>query len=205
MFTGIIKDVGRLTAITASADPIFTITTRLPLEDLALGASIACNGICLTVIESAENQFRVQLSAETLARTTARTWRVGTRINLERALRMGDELGGHLLSGHVDQILTVLDRTPDGDSLRFCFSLPAALKPFIAPKGSIALDGVSLTVNEVLDDRFGVNIIPHTQRWTHFGASDAAPDDGLKPGDQVNAEVDQIARYVDRILQQRGL
>lgn len=197
MFTGIIKDVGRIMAMKPQADPIYIIATQLPLADVQLGASIACNGVCLTVIAFDAGQFQVQVSAETLAKTTAARWRVGMPVNLECALRLGDELGGHLVSGHVDGVLTITAREPEGESLRFRFTLPESLRRFLAPKGSITLDGVSLTVNEVLAAEFGVNIIPHTQRWTNFSV--------LKPGDQINCEVDMLARYVDRILAQRGV
>jgi riboflavin synthase len=192
MFTGIISDVGRVRAVTPGGDTGFTIATSFDAHDIALGASIACAGVCLTVTGKGEGWFTVQASAETLARSTLGSWRVGTPVNLERALRMGDELGGHFLSGHVDTVATILERRPEGESLRFVFEVPPPLERAIAPKGSVALDGVSLTVNEVEGRRFGVNIIPFTRTKTTFGAAE--------PGDRVNLEIDVLARYVARLL-----
>jgi len=192
MFTGIISDVGRVRAVTPGGDAGFTIATAYDARDLVLGASVACAGVCLTVTGKGEGWFTVQASAETLARSTLGGWRIGTPVNLERALRVGDELGGHILSGHVDAVATILDRRPEGDSLRFVFEVPPPLERAIAPKGSVALDGVSLTVNEVDGRRFGVNIIPFTRTKTTFGAAE--------PGDRVNLEIDVLARYVARIL-----
>jgi riboflavin synthase len=192
MFTGIISDVGRVRAVTPGGDTGFTIAAAYDADDVALGASIACAGVCLTVTGKGEGWFAVQASAETLARSTLGAWRVGTPVNLERALRMGDELGGHILSGHVDAVATILDRRPEGDSLRFLFDVPPPFERAIAPKGSVALDGVSLTVNEVDGRRFGVNIIPFTQTKTTFGTA--------QPGDRVNLEIDVLARYVARLL-----
>jgi riboflavin synthase len=192
MFTGIISDVGRVRAVTPGGDTGFTIATAYDARDIALGASIACAGVCLTVTGKGEGWFTVQASAETLACSTLGSWRVGTPVNLERALRMGDELGGHFLSGHVDTVATILERRPEGESLRFVFEVPPPLERAIAPKGSVALDGVSLTVNEVEGRRFGVNIIPFTRTKTTFGAAE--------PGDRVNLEIDVLARYVARLL-----
>jgi riboflavin synthase len=192
MFTGIISDVGRVRAVTPGGDTGFTIATAYDARDLVLGASVACAGVCLTVTGKGEGWFTVQVSAETLARSTLGSWRVGTPVNLERALRVGDELGGHILSGHVDAVATILDRRPEGDSLRFVFEVPPPLERAVAPKGSVALDGVSLTVNEVDGRRFGVNIIPFTRTKTTFGAA--------QPGDRVNLEIDVLARYVARLL-----
>jgi riboflavin synthase len=192
MFTGIISDVGRVRAVTPGGDTGFTIATSFDAHDIALGASIACAGVCLTVTGKGEGWFTVQASAETLARSTLGSWRAGTPVNLERALRMGDELGGHFLSGHVDTVATILERRPEGESLRFVFEVPPPLERAIAPKGSVALDGVSLTVNEVEGRRFGVNIIPFTRTKTTFGAAE--------PGDRVNLEIDVLARYVARLL-----
>jgi riboflavin synthase len=192
MFTGIISDVGRVRAVTAGGDTAFTITTAYDTGEIAVGASIACSGVCLTVIEKGGGWFSVQASAETLSHTTLGRWREGTQVNLERALRMGDELGGHILSGHVDAVAEIVSRRPEGDSLRFVFEAPASVEKAIAPKGSVALDGVSLTVNEVEGRRFGVNIIPHTQAETTFGAA--------QPGEGVNLEIDVLARYVARLL-----
>jgi len=197
MFTGIIAAVGQVVAIEPTADPIYTIATDLPLEDMKLGASIACNGVCLTAIEIVPPQFKVQASAETLALTTASTWHAGTWINLERPLRAGDEFGGHVVSGHVDGVAQILAIEPEGDSLRFTFEAPRALRKFIAAKGSVTLDGVSLTVNKVSEDSFTVNIIPHTQQQTNLCH--------LQVGDRVNCEIDTMARYLDNLLTQRGL
>jgi riboflavin synthase len=191
MFTGIVTDVGRVRAILPGGDTRLEIETKLPLGDLALGASIACSGACLTVIDKGDGWFAVEASAETLARTTLGGWRPGGRVNLERALKFGDELGGHLVSGHVDGVALIVERRPEGGSLRYAFEVPAALARFIAPKGSVALDGVSLTVNEVEGSRFGVNIIPHTQARTTF--------DTAWPGDSLNIEIDLLARYVARL------
>lgn len=192
MFTGIITDIGELREIRPGGDTVYVIGTKLDTGDLALGASVACSGVCLTVIERGKDWFAVQASAETLARSSLKDWRVGSRINLERALKAGDELGGHLVSGHVDAMAEIVERRPEGDSQRFAFCIPDAFATAIAPKGSVALDGVSLTVNEVQGNRFGVNIIPHTLANTTFGAA--------KVGDKVNFEVDMLARYVARLL-----
>lgn len=195
MFTGIIKDVGKIVSIDASGDWRVLIATKLDLENIEIGASIACDGICLTVIEKNIGCFLVQVSSETIGKTTAFMWKTGTNLNLERALRMGDELGGHLLSGHVDGIARIVEKKPEGDSVRYKFLAPVGYEKFIAPKGSIALDGVSLTINEVEGSIFGVNIIPHTQSMTTLGNRNV--------GDNVNFEVDMIARYVGQMLSQR--
>jgi riboflavin synthase len=192
MFTGIIADVGKVRAVTPGGDTAFTIATAFDTGTIALGASIACAGACLTVTDTGEDWFKVQASAETLQRTTLGGWRPGTPINLERALRLGDELGGHMLTGHVDAVAEIVARRPEGDSVRFVVEVPQSLAPAIAPKGAVALDGVSLTVNEVEGRRFGVNIIPHTQVNTTFGAAAV--------GDRVNLEIDVLARYVARLL-----
>ncbi len=197
MFTGIIKDVGELVAIGQQADPVLTIATGLQLSDMTIGASVACNGVCLTAIAVQHNQFQVQVSAETRARTTLGAWREGERVNLERSLRAGDEMGGHIVSGHIDGTATVSERHAEGDSWRFQFIVPTALRRYLAPKGSVAVNGVSLTVNEVRADDFGVNIIPHTLGATNFGF--------LQVGMSVNLEVDLLARYLDRLLSQRGM
>ncbi|HYC13185.1 MAG TPA: riboflavin synthase [Stellaceae bacterium] len=192
MFTGIVTDLGRVRAVIPGGDTGYEIETRYETDGIAIGASIACSGVCLTVVAKGAGCFRVQASAETRARSTVGSWRVGTPINLERALRLGDELGGHLVAGHVDGMGRLVERTAEGDSLRLVMEAPAPLAPGIAPKGSIAVDGVSLTVNEVTGARFGVNIIPHTQAATTLGA--------LAVGDTVNLELDLIARYVARLL-----
>lgn len=195
MFTGIITDIGELIAVSDNGDRRFEIATTYAPDTLALGASIACSGVCLTVIEkgtrNGQNYFAAEASAETLNVTTAGSWGLGQRLNLERALKLGDELGGHIVSGHVDGIAQIQDISPEGDSKRFTFKAPPALSKFIASKGSVTLDGTSLTVNEVDGHVFGVNIIPHTQAVTCWGAS--------KAGDYVNLEIDVLARYVARL------
>jgi riboflavin synthase len=168
------------------------ITTPWPeTASIPVGASIACSGCCLTAIELGPDWFAVTASAETLSKTTLGTWRPGTRVNLERPLKVGDELGGHIVAGHVDGVGRVLSTTPDHGSTRWLFEVPDDLARFIAPKGSVAVDGVSLTVNEVGRTTFGVNIIPHTAGVTTFGT--------LAPGDAVNIEIDTVARYVARL------
>lgn len=197
MFTGIITDLGRIADVAnpvpGAADRRFRIATRFPLAEVALGASIACNGCCLTVTEKGPDWFAVDVSGETLSKTTLGKWAVGTKVNLERSLKAGDELGGHIVSGHVDGVAEVAAVRDDGASKRYTIRPPQALAKYVAAKGSVALDGVSLTVNEVEAGTFGVNIIPHTQSETTFG--------GLKPGDQLNMEIDVLARYVARLLE----
>ncbi len=196
MFTGIIQDVGRVVSVDKGGDWTAIIETKLSLAQTALGASIACDGVCLTVVEKTDTTFTVQISGETLSKTNLIRWQSGTRINLESALRFGDELGGHLLSGHVDGVARVVHRTPVDDSIRFVFDVPLAFERFLAPKGSITINGVSLTVNGVEGASFDVNIIPHTQGQTTLA--------GLAEGDEVNFEIDMIARYLERLLRQRG-
>jgi riboflavin synthase len=197
MFTGIVTGLGTVRAITpldAGSDMRLVIAT--PWADTAaipLGASIACSGCCLTAVELGPDWFAVDASAETLSKTTLGAWQVGTRVNLERPLKVGDELGGHIVAGHVDGVGEVLEATPDHGSTRWRFAVPHALARYIAPKGSIAVDGVSLTVNEVEAATFGVNIIPHTASVTRFGQ--------LKVGDKVNIEIDTVARYVARLTE----
>ncbi|WP_373503090.1 riboflavin synthase [Aestuariivirga sp.] len=193
MFTGIITDIGTVRAIAKSGDTRFEIATAYDLPSIDMGASIACNGCCLTVIEKGSDWFAIQASAETLSKTTLGNWTEGTPINLERALKIGDELGGHIVSGHVDGLGEIVSITPEGDSKRFRFRVPNELARFIAPKGSVAIDGTSLTVNEVEGNVFGVNIIPHTQAVTTWG--------GMKPGQSVNIEIDMLARYVARLTE----
>ncbi len=193
MFTGIITDIGRVRAIERNGDTRFEVTTAYDTATIDIGASIACSGPCLTVVDKGKDWFAVNASAETLACTTLGTWAVGGAVNLERSLRVGEELGGHIVTGHVDGVAEVVERRAEGGSLRFVFAAPRALQRFIAPKGAVALDGVSLTVNEVAGTRFGVNVIPHTQRVTTFGA--------LEPGGRVNLEIDILARYVARLEQ----
>lgn len=191
MFTGIITDIGTVRAIVKKGDTRFEIATAYDTATIAMGASIACNGCCLTVIEKGPGWFAVEASAETLSRTTLGRWREGTRINLERALRLGDELGGHIVSGHVDGVGRIVSLRPEGDSIRIRFQVPTELARFIAPKGSVAIDGTSLTVNEVEGCEFGVNIIPHTRAVTTWGEA--------APGQAVNIEIDMLARYVARL------
>lgn len=192
MFTGIITDVGQVRAIEPGGDTRLVIATAYDTGGIAIGASIACSGSCLTVIETGPDWFAVQASAETLAHTTLGGWQVGTPVNLERALALGDELGGHLVTGHVDGVARIESRTPEGDSVRLTVAAPPDLARFVAPKGSVCLDGVSLTVNEVDGERFGVNIVPHTQQMTTFREADA--------GTPVNMEIDLLARYVARLM-----
>ncbi|MDZ4735005.1 MAG: riboflavin synthase [Rhodospirillaceae bacterium] len=191
MFTGIITDLGRVRRIRPDGTTRFEFETGYDTATIADGASIACNGCCLSVVEKGAGWFAVEVSAETLSCTTLGDWREGGPVNFERALRLGDELGGHLVSGHVDGVASIVGRRPDGDSLRFRFAAPASLARFIASKGSVALDGVSLTVNEVEGREFGVNVIPITRRVTNFGA--------LAEGGRVNLEIDLLARYVARL------
>src|SRR6266481_539905 len=194
MFTGIITDLGQVLETRGHGDLRLRIATHYPVQDIDLGASVCCNGACLTVVAKgvAQNHLDFDVSAETQSRTTISQWRTGTKVNLERALRVGDELGGHIVSGHVDGIAVIEDRRPDGQSMRFTLRAPDALASFVAEKGSIALDGVSLTVNEVEGAHFGVNIIPHTRAVTGI--------DDWQPGTAVNLEVDMMARYVARLV-----
>jgi riboflavin synthase len=193
MFTGIITDLGRVRAVARGAMTRLEIETAYPAESIAIGASIACSGACLSVVERGPVWFAVEASAETLSKTTLGGWRAGTAVNLERPLKLGDELGGHLVLGHVDGVGTVAERRPDGGSLRLTLEAPDDLARFIAPKGSVAIDGVSMTVNEVAGRRFGVNVIPITQRETSLG--------GLAAGARVNLEIDLLARYVARLME----
>ncbi len=192
MFTGIVTDLGQVRRMRRGELVDLTIATGFDTAAIAIGASIACSGPCLTVVAVEYGAFTVQASAETVSRTTIGAWREGAAVNLEQSLRLGDELGGHLVSGHVDGLARIVERRPEAESVRFVFEAPEALMPFIAPKGSVALDGVSLTVNEVSGTRFGVNIIPHTLARTSFNEA--------QPGQQMNLEIDMIARYVARLL-----
>lgn len=193
MFTGIVTDLGRVRAIKPGGDARFEFETGLDTGSLALGASVCCSGACLTVIDRGPGWFAAQVSAETLSKTTLNGWRAGTPVNFERALKAGDELGGHIVTGHVDGTATLASRREEGESLRLVFAAPEHLARFVAAKGSVALDGVSLTVNEVMGREFGVNLIPHTRAATTLG--------GLAPGDAVNLEIDPLARYVARLLE----
>jgi riboflavin synthase len=196
MFTGIITGIGNVIAADGGR---FTIRSDYAVDSIALGASICHDGVCLTVTgmerDGAGSRYTLDVSNETLSVTTLGDWTAGRQVNLERALKAGDELGGHIVSGHVDGIARIADIRPDGDSRRLTFEVPEALAPFIAPKGSVALDGTSLTVNEVDGARFGVNLIPHTLTVTTWGRK--------KPGDRVNIEIDPLARYVARLLEMR--
>ena len=191
MFTGIVTDVGRVRAVRdTNRDRRFEIETSYDLAGVDLGASISHAGCCLTVVDKGQGWFAVEVSGETLAMTTLGAWKAGTRINLERAARAGDEMGGHIVSGHVDGVGEVLSVVPEGGSHRLRIRAPRPLHRYIAPKGSITVEGVSLTVNEVEDDVFGVNIIPHTWEVTTLGA--------LAAGSAVNLEIDMLARYLAR-------
>jgi riboflavin synthase len=196
MFTGIISDIGEVVQRKGGQ---FTIRSVYDPASIAVGASIACDGVCLTATTIAADgkgaRFTVDVSNESLSKTTLEGWGAGHRINLERALRAGDELGGHLVSGHVDGLAKIVDVRTDGESRRFTFEAPEHLAMYIAPKGSVALDGTSLTVNEVSGTRFGCNLIPHTLTATTWGAKSA--------GDTVNLEIDQFARYMARLLEFR--
>jgi riboflavin synthase len=195
VFTGIVTDIGQIATVEQRGDLRARIRTGYDVATLALGASVACDGVCLTVVDRGVdgdgNWFDVDVSAETVSKTTLGEWAADRRVNLERALKVGDELGGHIVSGHVDGVAEVVDVRPEGDSLRVIFAAPPSLAPFIAPKGSIAIDGASLTVNEVNGPNFGVNLIPHTRAWTTF--------DTMEPGRRVNIEIDVLARYVARL------
>lgn len=194
MFTGIVTDIGKVLETERRGDLRARIGTAYDVDRIDIGASIACDGVCLTVIalgRAPQNWFDVEISAESLSKTTIGGWTPGKRLNLERALKVGDELGGHIVSGHVDGLAEVVALRPEGDSLRVTFRAPHHLAGFIAPKGSVALNGTSLTVNEVEGTDFGINFIPHTQKATTW--------DEVALGDKVNLEVDTMARYVARL------
>ena len=195
MFTGIITDIGRVAEVEMRGDMRARIACAYDMAGVDMGASIACDGVCLTVVAKGADWFDVDISAETLSKTNigAEGWPLGKRLNLERALKVGDELGGHIVSGHVDGVARIVRAAPDGDSLRLSFEAPAELARFIAPKGSVTLNGTSLTVNEVSGNRFGINLIPHTQEVTTWGAA--------REGDAVNLEIDTLARYVARLVE----
>lgn len=198
MFTGIISDVGRIESVEQRGDLRLRVASSYEMDSVDIGASIACSGVCLTVVEKGADWFAVDISAESRSRTAPGMWAKGERLNLERALRVGDELGGHIVTGHVDAVGTLISATPQGDSMRIIIAAPAALAPSLAPKGSIALDGVSLTVNEVEDQpdgsvHFGINIIPHTAQMTTL--------DSLPKGRAFNLEIDVLARYLGRMQQ----
>ncbi|MFZ4380937.1 MAG: riboflavin synthase [Sandarakinorhabdus sp.] len=201
MFTGIITDIGTISAIEERGDLRITVATspNNGTDSVAIGASVACSGVCLTVVGKTAGSLSFDVSAETRRATAKEMWQTGARLNLERALKVGDELGGHIVTGHVDAVGRITDIVAEGDSKRFTFQMPASVAPYVAPKGSICLNGVSLTVNEVVDDDLGhwftINLIPHTADWTTFGT--AAVDD------EVNIEIDVLARYLFRMNQLR--
>ncbi len=191
MFTGIITDIGKVKFIEKNEGLKLTISTRYDMDTVDIGASIACSGVCLTVVEKGVDWFLADVSCETISRTNVGDWQVGSEINLERPLKVGDELGGHIISGHVDGLAEVVSIEPIDESYKITFKVPDNLKQFIAAKGSVALNGISLTVNDVGDDEFNVNIIPHTWKETNFSR--------LKDGFKVNLEIDVLARYVARM------
>jgi riboflavin synthase len=191
MFTGIVTDMGEVKALERRGDLRARIGTSYDTSSIDIGASIASDGVCLTVIELGDDWYDVEISAETLSKTNLNAWQIGQKLNLERALKVGDELGGHIVSGHVDGVAEIIEMKDEGDSTRFTFRAPEALAKYIAPKGSVALNGTSLTVNEVDGTTFGVNIIPHTKEVTTWG--------GAKVGDAINLEIDTLARYVARL------
>lgn len=197
MFTGIVTEVGTVRSVEQRGDLRLVIATAYDMDSVDLGASIACSGACLTVVDKGDDWFAVDVSGETVSKTAADRWNEGSRLNLERSLRLGDELGGHIVTGHVDAVGTVVGTCPEGDSKRVGISVPRALGAMVAAKGSVALDGVSMTVNDVreADDgttHFSVNVIPHTAQHTTLG--------DLDEGRQLNVEVDVLARYIDRML-----
>lgn len=196
MFTGIVTDIGEIVSVNTggqAGDRRFVVRTKHDMAPVAIGASIACSGCCLTVIEKGEDWFAVEVSAESLGKTHLGDWTAGHKLNLELSLKVGDELGGHLVYGHVDGTGHVVSMTAEGGSVRFVFETPPELARFVAEKGSVAIDGISLTVNEVTGNRFGVNVISHTQAVTTLGQARA--------GQRVNLEVDMLARYVARLLE----
>lgn len=200
MFTGIVTDVGTIASVEDRGDVRVRVSTAYDMASVDLGASIACSGVCLTVVDKGQGWFAVDISGETISRSADR-WREGSQLNLERALKLGDELGGHIVTGHVDGVGEVVEIRSDGDSKRINVAVPSALAPFVATKGSITIDGVSLTVNEVEDREdgtanFGINLIPHTQSVTTLG--------DLAPGHTVNLEIDVLARYLQRMEARRG-
>ena len=201
MFTGIVTDVGTVRSAEQRGDLRLVIGTGYDLDTLDLGASVSCSGVCLTVVDKGDDWFAVDVSGETISKTAGDHWREGAKLNLERALRLGDELGGHIVTGHVDAVGQVVGTTPEGDSTRIGISVPKELAAMVAPKGSITLDGVSLTVNDVREAEdgsahFSVNIIPHTAQHTTFGE--------IAPGQQLNVEIDVLARYISRMLTARS-
>jgi riboflavin synthase len=200
MFTGIVTDIGTVRSAEQRGDLRLVIACAYDMETVDIGASIACSGACLTVVDKGDDWFAVDVSGETVSKTAGDHWREGARLNLERSLRLGDEIGGHIVTGHVDAVGAVEEVSAEGDSSRVSIGVPRALGPMIATKGSVALDGVSMTVNDVRDTKdgtlFSVNVIPHTAQQTTLG--------DLAPGRQLNVEVDVLARYIDRMLAARS-
>ena len=195
MFSGIIRDIGTITSYEREENDVtLVMKTNLPFETYGIGASIACSGVCLTVTSADIGHFKVQISAETLSKTTLKDWHEGSHINLEPSMRLGDEISGHLVFGHVDTLIELISIKEDGDSYRLQFNVPSEYKKFIASKGSVSINGTSLTVNEIEDNIFGVNIIPHT--WSHTTLS------SHKVGDYFNLEIDMLARYVARMIEE---
>ena len=195
MFTGIITDVGEIIDLEKKGDLRARIKTNYDTNGIAFGASIACDGICLTAVDFGDNWFDVEISAETVSKTIIGSglWEINYKVNLERSLKVGDELGGHIVSGHIDGIATVSSIVDEGDSTRFTFEAPMELARFIAPKGSVALNGTSLTVNEVKENAFGINLVPHTKKVTSWNKTQV--------GDPINLEIDTLARYVARLAE----
>jgi len=193
MFTGIITDMGHIRAVEQRGDMRARIGTGYDTAKIEIGASIACDGVCLTVVGLGSDWFDVDISAETVSKTNLSGWIEGKRVNLERALKVGDELGGHIVSGHVDGLAEVVELRDEGDSTRVTLRAPESLARFIAAKGSVALNGTSLTVNEVAGREFGINFIPHTKQVTTWG--------DVSVGDMVNLEIDTLARYVARLAE----
>ena len=194
MFTGIVTDIGKVRHVEKRGDTHIVIATKFDVSQVDVGASIACSGACMTVVDKGtakDRWFAFTASGETLSKTTLGSWKVGDAVNLERPMRVGDEFGGHIVTGHVDAVAEIVSVKSEGESVRMIFEVPVKLARFVAPKGSVALDGVSLTVNDVEGSRFGVNIIPHTRAVTTFGRA--------KPGVKMNFEVDLMARYVARL------
>lgn len=195
MFTGIVSDIGRIRAVEVRGDTRVVVETAYDTATVDLGASIACSGVCLTVVDKGEGWFAVDVSGETISCTAQGQWTDGRPLNLERAMKLGDELGGHIVTGHVDGVADVVSVRADGDSKRIDFSVAREIAPFLAPKGSVTVDGVSLTVNDVTDTAagatFSINLIPHTQSVTTLGH--------LEPGIAVNIEIDVLARYLQRM------
>jgi len=196
MFTGLISDLGKVSSLEKDKEIVVVkIQTNYPMEGISIGSSIACNGCCLTLISKKDGLLHFGVSNETLDRTNLKSWKKGTLINLEQSLKVGEELGGHFVAGHIDTVVKISSKKKDGDSLRFTFSIDEDISRYLAEKGSVTLDGVSLTVNEVDKNSFGVNIISHTAKHTNFG--------NLTIGDYVNLEVDLLCRYIDRLITNR--